>query len=250
MAPALMPFAARSAFNIMEQIEQYKADAKALVALSMRQTALSCDSPLEQAQEDFQRVVAALTFYEEIGLIQITQKLQENATGKRFTVAATWQPLLDLSPTGLKDNIARKIVLRYYYSLHYSARYQGRPVRPDLGEFGGVFNDDRLYSLSAQLGEAGLLDWNAGAGSARITAKGIDVFEGAGTEAIAFNHIDNRQYHIARAANIQIGDGNALNMGVNADALASCWMPLHRRVRIRSRSSTRLRSCVTSWPRP
>ena len=107
----------------------------------------------------------------------------------------------------MKDNELRGIVLQKLYELRAK-----RIVRTGYVNFDPVPRD-AVGRILEQLREHGLVDWrpmvsSAGAGNAKITARGIDVVEGTDIPPIAVHVDQSLHYTFQNSDRNIIGDAN------------------------------------------
>ena len=123
----------------------------------------------------------------------------------------------------MKDGELRGIVLEQFYGLRNEQL--GWLNVLDLPELSLVEdNKRRLLNICEQLGEHALIQWkslnshSAIGGMGKITAKGVDVVEGASIAPIAITLHDHR-ISISQSSNIQVGNSNTQDVNLQIDKI-------------------------------
>lgn len=123
----------------------------------------------------------------------------------------------------MKDTEIRGLLLeKYYEKRRLPDEVQLTPL-----DFAVELTEEEIGSVSAQLGEHGLIEWldatpldGPPCGFGRITAKGIDVVEGSTTPPIAVHiHDHTRAINVHGSTNVVVGDGNIQNVSSSVQAL-------------------------------
>ncbi|MGP0059953.1 MAG: hypothetical protein ACLPID_11775 [Beijerinckiaceae bacterium] len=120
----------------------------------------------------------------------------------------------------IKDSDRRAIVLQKFYDERHSKGWGGLPVAPAASKEEQIIT----ANICQQLSQNGLIEWKGlggePVGMGRITARGIDVIEGNAIAPIAIT-IDSRQFSVHGSSNVQIGDGNAQDIKLNAERIVA-----------------------------
>ena len=114
----------------------------------------------------------------------------------------------------VKDFDRRALVLRKLYDERHSDRFLPVPFDPSTARD----EQETTARICRQLSESGLIEWcptlGESQGSARITARGIDVIEGKTTSPIAINIVHS-------SSNVQIGEGNAQSFTFSGEKIVA-----------------------------
>ena len=113
----------------------------------------------------------------------------------------------------MTDNELRGLLLRWYYE-----RRREHWVKPKPEDLEADVSERDIAHVTDQLQEHGLIKWSYRSRpgkppvllGAQIKASGVDVVEGTSLAPIAISerYVDNREYHITGADNVQAGDHN------------------------------------------
>ena len=122
----------------------------------------------------------------------------------------------------MKDTQLRGIVLAKYYESR-----RGHAFTPESSDFDPPIEMETILSISDQLGEHGLIKWEAikfldgtATGFGKITAFGIDVVEGEATPDIKVEFVQNKTVNISGSSNVIVGDSNTLSITNHIEALS------------------------------
>jgi hypothetical protein len=126
----------------------------------------------------------------------------------------------------MNDNELRGLILQKYYDKRREGWIQWKSE--DFQNVEAEFTAADLFSVCAQLGEHGLIDWrgledNSGVtidGRGKISAYGIDVIERKEAPPISINlDYSDRSISVSSSSNVQVGTGNVQNITVHVQKL-------------------------------
>jgi hypothetical protein len=170
-----------------------------------RRTMFSTDGDDEASYRDFQRICAALKFFEKIGVVRIRKEQKESETINEYVMWVMLEIVADPSSDDFPASQWQRIVLRRFY-----ADRNEDIVQPISDDFADLLTQKSLDRTCSQLAEKGLLSWTpmlSGGGMGTIMAKGIEEIEETKESTMA-QHISIGDVF---AKNVQVGNQNTLN---------------------------------------